>query len=279
MKKLIKRIINQMGYHVVKINKGKKYNDSMMKLSYLGEEDIIQKHLNTLTLDNKICVDIAASDGVTMSNTFFLYKQGWSGLAVEYDSDKFAILSNIYKDFSNVILMKNRVTPENVNYILKSCFNVKNFAFLNLDIDSYDYFILDQVLSEFRPSLICAEINEKVPPPIKFTVKYYTDHVYYGDHFYGQSISQLYELCKKYNYALVELFYNNAFLIPNEIHKGISLLPEEAFNLGYKNKMDRKEKFPWNEDMENLLTMSPTEGMIFINNKFEKYKNRFQCSL
>ena len=53
-------------------------------------------------------------------------------------------------------------------------------------------------LSDYRPRLICSEINEKIPPPIKFTVKYSPNHYWQGDHFYGQSISQLYKLCKKY---------------------------------------------------------------------------------
>ena len=69
----------------------------------------------------------------------------------------------------------------------------------------------------------------------------------------------MYELCKKYQYAIVELYYNSTFLIPSEINKNASLKPKEAYDTGYKNRIDRKEKFPWNKDMEELLHMSATD--------------------
>jgi hypothetical protein len=279
LKKVIKSVLNKAGFHLIRINKANKECDIAERFSRLGEEKIIQKYLGVLAPKNRICVDIAASDGVSMSNTYFLYKEGWNGLAVECDPGKFAILSSLYKDFPDVVLLRNKITPENVNTILNGCFIDKNFAFLNLDIDSYDYFVLDRLLSEFRPLLICAEINEKVPPPIKFTVKYSPDHAYAGDHFYGQSISQLYELCKKFNYVLAELCYNNAFLMPKEVEKSPSLQPEEAYEVGYQNKEDRKKMYPWNKDMDPLLSMPAAEGVEFIKAKFAKYKDKFICSL
>ena len=276
LKKGVNRFLGKIG---LKIIRTEDLLSKRLTFSFLGEEEIINKYLQTIPLENKYCVDIAAADGITMSNTLFLYKDNWNGIAVEYNSEKFAILSDLYKKFKNINLIKTKVTPDNVIYILKSCLAPKNFTFLNLDIDSYDYYVLDKLLSEYRPMLICAEINEKIPPPIKFTVKYNPDHLYEGDHNYGQSITKLFELCKKYQYALVELHYNSAFLIPNEINKNASLIPQEAYNVGYKNKIDRKVKFPWNKDMEELLYMSASDGIEFINKKFEKYKNKYICEL
>jgi len=166
--------------------------------SYLGEEEVIKKYLSLMKDADNYCVDIAASDGMTQSNTLFLFKQGWRGLAVEFDPIKFSILSNYYKAFPKVDLMKVKVTPMNIIELLKANSVPQKFTFLNLDIDSYDYFVLDKLLSSYRPRLICVEINEKIPPPIEFTVKYSPEHSWEGDHFYGQSISQLYKLCKKY---------------------------------------------------------------------------------
>ncbi len=279
MKTVIKSVLNRMGYHLIRINASTGDRDISEGFSRLGEEKIIRKYLDLIAPKNTLCVDIAASDGITMSNTYFLYSQGWRGLAVECDPKKFAILSSLYANFEGVILLRNTATPDNIIQILQTSRIEKDFAFLNLDIDSYDYFVLDQLLTEFRPLLICAEINEKVPPPIKFTVKYSPDHMYRGDHFYGQSISQLYELCKKFNYDLVELCYNNAFMIPKEINTVHSLLPEEAYDAGYRNGEDRRKKFPWNKDMDALLSMSAAEGVAFINNKFAEYGGKFICSV
>lgn len=243
--------------------------------SFLDEEKIIGKYLDSLPIEKKYCVDIAASDGISMSNTLFLFEKQWDGIAVECDPDRFSSLANLYKKFKNVNLVKTRVIPENVVFLLKSCLCPKNFPFLNFDIDGYDFFVLDKLLAQFRPLLMCIEINEKIPPPISFTVKYDPNFMWDESHFYGQSISKCYELCKKYRYDIVELYYNNLFLIPSEINKHGQLSPEQAYGIGYKNKKDRKEKFPWNSDMEELLTMSKEKAIEFLKCKFEKYDGKY----
>lgn len=253
--------------------------EEVIKYSYLDEERIIENYLNKINIKNGYCVDIAASDGVTMSNTYFLFKRGWSGLAVEYDSEKFAALAVQYKSFVNVDLSKCFVTPENVVDLLNSHQVPKNLDFLNLDIDGYDYFVLEQILNSFRPSFICVEINEKIPPPLKFSVKWSPNYVWKNDHFYGQSICQLNILCEKYDYALLELHYNNAFLIPKEVSPSASLKPEEAYRKGYLERPDRKNKFPWNADMEKVHNLSPEEALNYINNFFTKYEGKFDCSI
>lgn len=248
--------------------------------SNLDEQSVILKNLKALGIESLgYCLDIAASDGKSMSNTYFLYQKGWSGLAVEFDPWKFGSLASLYSVFPNVNLAKCMVTPENVASLLLANEAPKEFTFLNLDIDGYDYYVLDWILAHYRPKLICTEINEKIPPPLKFTVKWDPAYVWSGDHFYGQSISQLGSLVKKYDYSLVELHYNNAFLIPSELCSKPSLTPEEAYRSGYKEKPDRKEKFPWNANMEDVLHMHPEESLAFINDFFGEYKGKFELSL
>ena len=243
--------------------------------SFLDEENIIKKYLDYLQLKNNYCVDIAASDGISSSNTYSLFKSGWDGIAVELDSTKFAMLAIIYRRFPNVNLIKTKIIPDNISSILKSCMCPKDFSLLNLDIDGYDFFVLDKLLNDFRPSLICVEINENIPPPIQFTVKYDINHMWSGDHFHGQSLSKCYELCKKYNYEILELHYNNLFIIPQELNKSEPLSPERAYDIGYRNRVDRKVKFPWNSDMEDLLTMTREDAIRFLYKKFDKYNGKF----
>ncbi|MBW4496820.1 MAG: hypothetical protein KME26_27850 [Oscillatoria princeps RMCB-10] len=250
-----------------------------IKYSYLDEERIIDNFLSQLNIENRYCVDIAASDGITMSNTYFLFKRGWGGLAVEYDSHQFAKLAIRYAEFESVNLSKCMVTPENAISLLKAHQAPENFTFLNLDIDGYDYFVLEKILSSFRPLLLCVEINEKIPPPIKFTVKWSPNYSWNRDHFYGQSLSQLNLLCVRHEYALVDLHYNNAFLIPREISPSPSLTPEEAYRKGYLERDDRKEKFPWNANMEEIHSLSPVEALNYVSKFFSKYGGQFICNL
>lgn len=250
-----------------------------IKYSYLDEERIIDNFLCQLNIEDRYCVDIAASDGITMSNTYFLFKRGWGGLAVEYDRHQFAKLALRYAEFESVNLSKCMVTPENVISLLKAHQVTEKFSFLNLDIDGYDYFVLEQILSSFRPLLLCVEINEKIPPPIKFTVKWSPKYSWNSDNFYGQSLSQLNILCVRHEYDLVDLHYNNAFLIPREISPSPSLTPEEAYRKGYLERGDRKEKFYWNDNMEEIHSLSPVEAVNYVNKFFSKYEGQFICHL
>jgi hypothetical protein len=156
------------------------------------------------------------------------------------------------------------VTPLNVLDLLSAYEVPKDFEFLNLDIDGYDYFVLEQMLETYRPKLICAEINEKIPPPIKFTVRWNPSYSWAADHFYGQSISQLEALATRHRYAIIELHYNNVFLMPLEISLKPSLTAEKAYQFGYLNKLDRKIKFPWNDNIEELLHLKPTDALAYL---------------
>jgi hypothetical protein len=254
-----------------KSNAGKKFSN-------LEEQSRIVHYLERLKLPNKVCVDIGAGDGVTMSNTFALFLDGWRGLAVEYDPTRFAHLARTYARL-DANIARCKVTPENVVSLLEGHQVPYEFGMLSLDIDGYDYFVLEQLLSKFRPSLICAEVNEKIPPPLKFTVNYDPSYSWAGDHFYGQSTSQLDRLCRQHDYAWVELHYNNAFLVPNELNVFPALTVDEAYKRGYLEQADRKEKFPWNANVEQLQTMPPDEALGFVRTLFSRYEGKFECTL
>jgi hypothetical protein len=248
------------------------------KYSFLEEQEIISWYTNTLENKSGYVCDIGASDGITMSNTYQLFKNGYPGLAVECDDHKFMTLAKNYEKL-NVCLSNVKVTPYNIIDLFKA-YNVPHTPLLlSLDIDGYDYYVLDSLLSHYRPCVVCVEINEKIPPPIKFTVKYDDGYMYKCDHFYGQSICQLYETCKKHSYSLVELHYNNAFLVPAELPNFKPLTPVQAYDEGYKFKDDRAEKFPWNSDMDSLLSMSVPDSLKFIGEKFGERKSEYSLSV
>jgi hypothetical protein len=227
------------------------------------------------TGDDLVAVDIAACDGITNSNTLSFFEEGWRGLAVEADPASFSQLARTYRRFPRVVLLRAWVTPGNVVALLASADIPEEFTFLNLDLDSYDHYVLDPLLDRYRPRIVCAEINEKIPPPIRFTVRFRDDHVWNADHFYGQSISKLHELGVRHGYSLVDLHYNNAFLVPDEL--GVpSLDPEDAYRVGYLERPDRLDVFPWNADMEELHGLSTDEQLAFVRLKFADYEGRYE---
>lgn len=222
-------------------------------------------------------VDIGAADGQTESNSYGLFARGWSGLALELDAEKFVRLAEVHRGHDGVRLARTRVTPDNVVALLHGAEVPRDFAFLTLDIDGYDHFVLDAVLSDYRPALVCTEINEKIPPPLRFTVRYTDAYAWGSDHFYGQSIAQLGVLLERHDYALVQLEYNNAFLMPRELAPR-ALAPDEAYRDGYANRPDRREKMPWNADMEPLQTMGPQEAATALRERFAAYEGQYDLS-
>lgn len=247
--------------------------------SFAGEEEVIARYLSTLLPPDQrpFVVDIAAGDGVFLSNTLELFKGGARGIAVEYDAAKFRNLTFAYSGFEGVSLFRTKAFPSNVLSLLEAGLAPKDFAFLNLDIDSYDYFILDRLLASYRPLLICAEINEIIPPPLKFTVLFDPDHGWNsGDHFHGQSISKLFELCEKYEYDLVHLLFNNAFLIPREKNTFPALDPATAYREGYRDRPGRAEMFKRAVPYEPLFDMSPGDAKNFLHDLFRAYKGKYE---
>lgn len=247
--------------------------------SNFGEERIIKKHLAKLLPKNHAgtVVDIGAGDGVKGSNTYALFKRGWKGLSIDASAHNLSKLAKAYRYFEDVSFCRFRVTPQNILPLLEAYEIEEKFSLLSLDIDGNDYWVLDSLLSRFRPYLVVTEINEKIPPPLKFRVKY-DPNFKLTHHFYGYSIASLEDLCQSRGYALVQLEYNNAFLVPKELAVR-QLTAAEAYREGYAERPDRQEKFPKNYDMETLLSMSPENGLKFINQFFARHAGRYELSI
>ncbi len=249
--------------------------DYKRKFSSLDEEYILADLLKTIPNIEKYYVDIGAGDGIGGSNTAALALHHWRGLACEADNSKASSLLQAYQNLNTIKLFVGKVTPLNVCELFKSNNVPKDFGVLSLDIDSYDYFVLESILENFRPTVLIVEINEKIPPPLEFTVLYNEAHCWDYSHFFGQSICQLEKLALAQNYAIATLEYNNIFLVAKERFQGKSLTAEEAYKTGYVIKRDRAEKFPWNHNMEVLLTSKPDDSIKFLKEYFSAYEGNY----
>jgi len=168
-------------------------------------------------------------------------------------------------------IITKSVSPSNIGDLLRTCTDRTDPTFVDLDIDGYDYFILEALLREYTPALICCEINEKIPPPIKFTVKYNPKYHWDVSHFYGMSITKLEELLTKYGYNIINLTLNNVYAAASTC-KALAEEPiytaKEAYEKFYVNDDRRTGVFRHNKDMEPLLHCTPEEGIKFLKEKF-----------
>jgi len=273
LRKWVQGSLRALGYELTRVRP----EAGASSYSNFNEDAVIAKHLAQSPPTNRYCVDIGAGDGETSSNSCKLFREGWEGLALEYSGATFARLAFRYSGLGRCSLGRFRVTPDNVVSLFKAAEVPSDLGFLSLDIDSYDHFVLEKILEAYRPGLMCVEINEKIPPPVKFAVQWRPDHSWNEDHFYGQSLEILAELCGRFQYTLVDLEYNNAFLVPSKAATGPARSVRQIYEDGYLKRADRLERLPWNKDMEPLHSLPP-EGMLsFINDKFSKYQGRFIC--
>jgi hypothetical protein len=99
------------------------------------------------------------------------------------------------------------------------------------------------------------------------------------DHFYGQSLAMLGSLAQAHGYALVEVHYNNAFLVPSERTVLPPLDVAVAYRTGYLDRPDRRRRLPWNDVMEPLQAMSPLEVVVALRTRFASYEGRYICEV
>ncbi len=243
--------------------------------SHLKEDQIIDKYLKQISAPNNFIVDIGASDGVKMSNTYHLFKRGNVGITIEGNVDKHQRLLSNYSMFPDVECFNQKVLPNNIVQILKSGNTPKDFLLMDLDIDSYDYFILEAVLQSFQPIMIITEINEALPPPVKFKVLPNEKFDWSGGHFFGYSIACLDDIMNRFEYSLVELHYNNAILISNNFWNDEVLTTTEAYLSGYKSRSNRRKKFYYNNDLEYLFDLSSPEIINELNIYFADYEGKY----
>lgn len=247
--------------------------------SNFDEERIIEQFFSKLAHEeySRVAVDIGAGDGIKSSNTYALFQKGWRGLGVEGSRSRATRLAHAYEKFQGVAACHERVTPSNVVSLLGRYGIERDFGLLSLDIDSYDYFVLDALLAEYRPRLVVTEINEKIPPPIRFVVKY-DPNFSLQHHFFGYSIASLEELCERHSYAIVTLEYNNAFLAPRELEGVESVTAEEAYRRGYLERPDRSARFRQNSDMEILHSLTPEDAVEFLKRFYARHTGKYELS-
>jgi hypothetical protein len=277
MAKRAQRYVNRLGLHLQRA--GQRIRRS--GYSNFDEERILARLVGELLPDeaSRFAVDIGAGDGVRGSNTYALFRRGWRGLGIEGDERRARRLERAYRNFVEVEATHALVTPQSVIALLREHGVPHDFGVLSLDIDSYDYFVLDYVLRGFRPRIVVTEINEKIPPPVRFVVRYDPDFSL-RHHFFGYSIASLEELCERHSYALLALEYNNAFIAPRELVRGAHALDaREAYRRGYLQRADRRERFPNNRDMEPLHSLSADDALAFLRKFFARHEGKYELSV
>jgi len=179
--------------------------------SQYNEEAIIDHIFNHIGVTNQYFVDLGAGAYGTsnMSNTRKLKQAGWKGFGVD--------IRNKGEDW----IIEKFITPSNILTILEEQNTPKEFDFLNLDIDSSDFWVLKQVLSVYSPRCICTEYNGTLVPDIPVVLKYEEGYTWDETNKYGYSFAAGKKLLEEHGYKIIYNMHNqNIFALKNELVKG-----------------------------------------------------------
>lgn len=193
------------------------------KYSQWGEEILIAFIFKNIGTSNRFLVDIGAGGANhSLSNTRALIEKGWQGL--------------LFDMVGTGTTIREFITPDNIVDLLKEHNCPKEFDFLSVDLDSFDYDIIDNVLKEYKPVLICAEYNATLDPYDAVKLQYEEGYTWDGTNKYGFSFKAGVELFFKHGYTTI-LNHNdiNLFAIRQELVEGNIELsaeknPYHAFN-------------------------------------------------
>lgn len=133
-----------------------------------GEDGVIEEVLNRLNIKVGTFCEFGAWDGKHLSNTYKLVQEGWSGVYIEGDKEKFNSLLETAKLHHPNIVPINKFVETNgentLDNILAETFLPKDFDLLSIDIDSFDYQVWDS-FKNYSPKIVIIEINSGVRPP------------------------------------------------------------------------------------------------------------------
>lgn len=199
--------------------------------SQFGEDEIISFIFSNIFPSNRFFCDIGAGfyGKGQMSNTKVLSDNGWHGLRIDANNDDDPTIERLY------------VTPENIVPFLKSKSVPYGFDFLTIDIDSFDLDILEAVVPEYRPSVICTEFNSALDPEKSLKLKYEKDYVWDETAKYGYSFGAAVKFCNKHGYVIIlNHVEQNLFLVRNDlITEDLPIISSKQTNY-----------HPWNDKAE-----------------------------
>ena len=131
---------------------------------YNQNEHLTKEILDRMNIEEGVCVEFGAWDGLYNSNTKNLIDKGWQAILIEPDEQKYTELVRNFSYNSRVRCVKSFVNDTNslLDDILRRE-NVEEIDFCSIDIDGLDLDVFEAV-QEFLPKLVCIEGGQVIHP-------------------------------------------------------------------------------------------------------------------
>lgn len=191
------------------------------------EDGIILYIFSLIGTTNKKCAEICAGDGIECNTANLIINHRWIGLLcdgneVNIKKAKDFYSKNLDSKYWPPTIIKEWVTKENINDLIKDNGYTDAIDLLSLDIDGNDYWLWKE-LNIISPRVVVLEFNHLWGPDVSVSIPYNEDFVCeftkYGSDYAGASLRAFVKLGKKKGYRLVGTneIATNAFFVRNDI--------------------------------------------------------------
>ena len=170
--------------------------------SQFDQDGVLEHIFNIIGVTNKYFVEFGSNGCINGGgNTAYLRETfNMNGLLMDGSEHPYGIKGK-KPDFERKIEF---IKAESINELFDKYKVPQSFDFLSIDIDGEDYYVMDAInLDKFKPRVICIEINQHIPVPLKLVQHHNPNHVWKGQHEFGCSPQAMLELLNKKGYAVV----------------------------------------------------------------------------
>ena len=196
------------------------------------EDGMLEEIFRRVGISTNTVVEVGCGNGLE-NNSMYLLFQGWRALWIDANSTNIAEARKTHKkwlDSGLLSLLNIRVTDANVDASIGAFAKVPGDALdlLSIDIDSYDYWVLESALRSCNPRVISVEYNGQFAPPLAITVP---NGAPIGGSFYGASLCAFEKLLAD-RYCLVGCTPNgvNAFFVRKDLDLSSFAAPYNSQN-------------------------------------------------
>jgi hypothetical protein len=166
-----------------------------------GEDGIIAEIFRRVGYENRVFVEIGASDGAE-NCTADLVSQGWSGIWIEGDPDKVAAARKRAGGHP-VRVVEAFIDRESVLSVLEEACTPTEPDLLVIDVDGNDYWIWKAVATRYTPRVVVIEYNSTVGPHLQWVMPYNRHHRWNETAWHGAGLAALVRLGQSLGYVLV----------------------------------------------------------------------------
>ena len=216
----------------------KKWHGSVQQhrkeFSHSPNEHLINEIFKRLKIENGICVEFGAWDGIHNSNTRVLIENGWHSIQIEPESTRFLELKKNYSNNSKVYC---------INKFIDSEFNLfdnvvpinKNIDFCSIDIDGLDLDVFE-TFKKNLPKVVCIEGGQMLHPShTRISTELSKNNI-------QQSLSVMTQVFEDKGYKLI-CSYQDSFFVKQEYHHFFNV-SSDLLEL-YLDGLFALPRFPW----------------------------------